>query len=44
MKMANQAAAGKAGRALHFQIEHDWPGLPEPFRWAEKPRVVCKRW
>jgi hypothetical protein len=31
-KAANQPAAGKAGRALLFQIEHHWPGLPDPER------------
>jgi hypothetical protein len=28
----NHPAAGKAGIALPFQGEHDWPGLPEPGR------------
>jgi len=33
-QMPNQAAAAKAETALRFQIEHHWPGLPEPHRSA----------
>ncbi len=27
-----QPAAGNAGRASRLQLEHDWPGVPEPRR------------
>ena len=30
----NYSAAGKAGIASLFAIEHLCPGLPEPVRWA----------
>jgi len=27
---ANNPAAGKAGSASRLEVEHHWPGLPEP--------------
>ena len=31
---ANEPASGKAGITSLLAIEHHWPGLPEPVRWA----------
>jgi uncharacterized protein YceK len=33
----NHPASGKAGIARRLTIDHHWPGLPEPGRWA----TVC---
>jgi hypothetical protein len=32
----NHPAAGKAGIASRLAIAHQWPGLPEPGRWADQ--------
>jgi hypothetical protein len=32
----NHPAAGKAGFARQFAIEHHCPGLPEPGRWTTR--------
>jgi hypothetical protein len=34
--LPNHPAAAKAGIASLFAIEHHWPGLPEPGRWANR--------
>ena len=32
---ANHPATGKAGIARRLTVGHQWPGLPEPGRWAD---------
>ena len=34
----NKPAAGNAGIASQFTVEHHWPGVPEPERWADVSR------
>ena len=31
--------AGNAGLAFKFQLEHDWPGVPESGRWTRKEKA-----
>ena len=36
MTWSNKPAAGNAGIGSQLAVEHHWPGVPEPERWAEE--------
>jgi hypothetical protein len=42
-RAANHPAAGKAGIAVLFAIEHHGPGLPEPVRSAAEGAFMARK-